>query len=690
VCALVVGVYAYAAYSGFMATPDQQAAEGCYNQLVEAFQAGQLNLKVDVPAGLTQLANPYDPTANAPYRTLKYGLYDLSYYKGKLYLYFGVTPAVLLFWPFVALTGHYLYNGQAVVIFCALGFLGSVGILWGLWRRYFPGVSLWVAAAGALALGLAPGVLMLLPRSNVNEVAISCAYMLTMLSLGAIWRALHEPERTWRWLAVASVAYGLAVGARPTLVFGGIILLAPVVQAWRERRPVWPLLLAATVPVMLIGLGLMLYNARRFDSPFEFGMRSCLTSEPLFAQQFFHVRYLWFNFRVYFLEPLRWDTHFPFVREVIVPPLPAGYARVESPYGIPTSVPLVWLALAVPLVWCDRPGQAASILRRFGMVVALLFGICALTIAFYNNVIGRYEVDFLPALMLLAVGGILGLERALADRPRWRCVTRWGWGLLLGFSVAFNLLASVERCADVYDTAGASMQELGRMPEAMELFQHALRMNPNSAEVHHDVALALEKLGRVPEAVEHLEEAVRINPGFAEAHNNLGNALGGMGKVSESVEHFELALRARPDYAEVHNNLGLALMQLGKVPEAMEQFDQAVRIEPDLARVQNDVARSLATAAPTEGGDPSRAVALAQHTCDVTSNHVAAYLDTLGVAYAAAGRFDDAIATARKAIEMARAAGQTELVKEIEAQLELYRSGRAYSPSTGVTSPSNP
>jgi hypothetical protein len=58
VCVLVVGVYAYAAYSGFMATPDQQAATAYYNRLVEGFQAGQLNLKVDAPAGLTQLADP--------------------------------------------------------------------------------------------------------------------------------------------------------------------------------------------------------------------------------------------------------------------------------------------------------------------------------------------------------------------------------------------------------------------------------------------------------------------------------------------------------------------------------------------------------------------------------------------------------------------------------------------------------
>lgn len=49
VFAVVIGVYAYAAHAGFMAMPDQQAADTYYNRLVKAFQAGQLNLKVDVP-----------------------------------------------------------------------------------------------------------------------------------------------------------------------------------------------------------------------------------------------------------------------------------------------------------------------------------------------------------------------------------------------------------------------------------------------------------------------------------------------------------------------------------------------------------------------------------------------------------------------------------------------------------------
>jgi Flp pilus assembly protein TadD len=55
-----------------------------------------------------------------------------------------------------------------------------------------------------------------------------------------------------------------------------------------------------------------------------------------------------------------------------------------------------------------------------------------------------------------------------------------------------------------------------------------------------------------------------------------------------------------------------------------------------------------------------------------------AYLDALAAAYAAAGRFADAVTTAQKAIELARAAGQPQAANEIAPRLELYHSKRPY------------
>jgi hypothetical protein len=254
-CALVIGVYAYLAQPGTFELQNPDPADAYYNLLVRGFRAGQLSLKQDVPVGLTQLADPYDPIVRAQYPGPLGRVLDLSYYKGKLYLYFGITPALLLFWPYAALTGRYLFHRQAVVIFCAIGFVISAGLLRALWHRYFAEVSVWVVAACTVALGLSTIVPPMLPHTDVYEVPIACGYMLTMLALGATWCALHAPQRRCRWLAVASAAYGLAVAARPNLLFGAVILLVPVVHAWHKPPPeglprsAWlPSLLAATTP----------------------------------------------------------------------------------------------------------------------------------------------------------------------------------------------------------------------------------------------------------------------------------------------------------------------------------------------------------------------------------------------------------------------------------------------------------
>jgi tetratricopeptide (TPR) repeat protein len=601
VCALVIGVYAYTAHSGVLGSGSLGAADNYYNLLVQGFRAGRLSLKKEVPPGLAQLADPYDPTENALYRFAPYGMHDLSYYKGKLYLYFGVTPALILLWPYVALTGHYLPQEGAAVIFCVVGFLVSVGLLCALWRRYFAEVSVVVVAAGTLALGLATFTPLLLARCDVYEVSISCGYALTMLAVAAIWKALHESRKRSGWLAAASLAYGLAVGARPSLLFGAVILLVPVVQAWRERRTVLAPLLAMTGPMVVIGLGLMIYNALRFDNPFEFGGHYQLSGERLLTRQFFSLRYLWFNFRVYFLEPARWSGQFPFVHDITEPPLPAGYEGCGQTFGVLTNIPLVWLALAVPLAWRGRSAETRSRLCKFLVAVAVLLGIAALTLGLFVSAQGRYEVDFLPALVLLAVTGILSLERALAPtsesglacRPVWRRAARLAWSLLLGFSVAFNLLASVDQCADSDFNLGVTLMRLGKVQEAIGHYEQALRRNPDFYSAHNNLGSALLQAGKATEAIGHYEQALRIKPDFAEAHYNFGVTLEKLGRTPEAIGHYEQAIRINPDFAEPHNNLGYALLQAGKVPEAIGHYEQAVRIKPDFAAAHYNLGRAL-------------------------------------------------------------------------------------------------
>ncbi len=652
VCLLVIAVYAGVTHLEDWEAFSANAANSSYNLLVQGFHAGHLSLRKAVPPGLAQLADPYDPVANRPYRLGPDRVHDLSYYKGRFYLYFGVTPALLLFWPFVVVTGRYLFHGQAVAIFCATGYLASVGLLRALWRRYFPEVSVWVVAACGVALGLATTAPLMLPRSAYNEVAVSCAYMLTMLTLGALWRALHEPEGRGSWLGMASLAYGLAVGARPSLLLGAVILLVPVVQARHEQRRVWALLIAAVGPIALIGLGLMLYNAGRFGSPFEFGDHYQLAGVRSVERQYFHLRYFWFDFRAYFLAPAQWKAPFPFVHKVVLPPLPAGYDQVETPFGILTNIPLVWLALAAPLAWRRRSGETTVLLRWFVVAVALLFVASAAPLVFYDSAILRYEVDFTPALLLLAVMGILGLERVtaksgerLAGPWAWQPATRWVWGGLLAFSVAFNLLACIGRCGEAHFNLGNVLFHAGRVPEAIQQYERALRLRPDDAGTYYNLGLALAEEGKLTEAIQEYERALQIKADAA-THNNLGIALMKVGRTAEAIEQYEQALRIGPDDAWIHYNLAVALMKSGAMAAAIEQYQHALQLRPEDADLHRDFAAVL-----FQAGKLPEAIEQYKHALQVRPDD-AEMRNNLGVALAATGRFSEAIEQYEQALRI--------------------------------------
>jgi tetratricopeptide (TPR) repeat protein len=447
------------------------------------------------------------------------------------------------------------------------------------------------------------------------------------------------------------------------LLFGVIILLLPVAQAWRaatepgSRWRVGLLLVAAVGPVMLIGLGLMLYNVLRFDNPFEFGWHYQLQGgyRPNTAQQF-SLHYLWFNFWFYFLEPMRWSSHFPFLQTVLPSPLPSGYYGVGKYYGgiILMNYPLVWLVLAAPLAWRGRPVEEVSVLRWFVAAVFLLFMISALTLCLFFSASIRYELEFLPALMLLAVIGILGLERALAGTPVWRRIARWGWCLLLAYAVGFNLLASVEAIAEANYFTGNILVKQGRVNEALEHFQKALALEPGSAAFHGGLGTAYYQKKRMDEAIVQYQKALEIKPDFAEAaeaHNNLGYALLQKERVNEAITHFQKALEIEPDFAEAHNTLGDCLFQIGRVDEAIVQYQKALEIKPDFVEAQNNLGYSL-----FQIGRVNEAITHFQKALEINPDFAEAQ-NNLGYSLLQKGRVNEAITHFQKALAIQQSYG---------------------------------
>jgi Flp pilus assembly protein TadD len=418
----------------------------------------------------------------------------------------------------------------------------------------------------------------------------------------------------------------------------------------------------------------MLYNTLRFDSPFEFGWHHQLTAgyRSNIAQQF-SLHYLWFNFRFYFLEPMRWSGHFPFLQAVPLSPLPSGYYGTGEPYsGILSNYPLVWLALAAPLVWRGRPVEVASVLRWFVAAVFLLFAICALTICLFFSASSRYEVDFLPALMLLAVIGVLGLERALVGSKVWRRIARWGWCLLLTYSIVFNILASVEAHAAANYFVGNFLLNQRQVDKAVEHLQKAVVLQPESSDFHKSLGDALCREERMDEAIIQYQKALEIKPDFAEAHNDLAYGLLQTGRVNEAITHFQRALEIQQSY-EAYYNLGYAFRRKGMAAEAMACFQKAIELQPQFIPAQRNLAWMLATWPEPSVRNGGKAVALAEQANQFSKNKDPLVLRTLAAAYAEAGRFPEAVATAKQALALAVTQSNTGLTNVLQTEIGLYQ-----------------
>ncbi len=243
---------------------------------------------------------------------------------------------------------------------------------------------------------------------------------------------------------------------------------------------------------------------------------------------------------------------------------------------------------------------------------------------------------------------------------------------------------------EAYYNLGNVLIKEGSVDEAITYYQKALQINPDYAQAHNNLGNALLQKGNVDEAIVHFQKALQISPHFAEAHYNFGNVLLHKGRVDEAITHFQTALQIRPDNAEAHYNFGNVLIKAGRVDEAIVQYQQALQIKPDSLAFLNNLAWLLATYPDVHIRNGAQAVKYAGRACELTHDGVTLLVGTLAAAYAEAGRFDDAIATAQEACALASASGEQDLLEKNQKLLALYRAHQPYHETAGKFVPAAP
>jgi tetratricopeptide (TPR) repeat protein len=119
--------------------------------------------------------------------------------------------------------------------------------------------------------------------------------------------------------------------------------------------------------------------------------------------------------------------------------------------------------------------------------------------------------------------------------------------------------------------------------EAVQEFQQALQLAPDSAPEKLNCALALLRAGREEEAVSRLQEVQRQYPSLPHTWFNLGIYYKRRGDVPRAIAQFEGMIVRTPQEPIAHYQLGTLYREIKRNAEAQAEFERAAALNPLLA-----------------------------------------------------------------------------------------------------------
>lgn len=396
-----------------------------YASLAQGFEYKTLSVAMTPDPRLAELENPYDPknwrgTIEVPM--------DISYYKGRFYLYWGAAPAFILF------VLHPFYNGRigdlqlTFVFICGIFFFQYLFVI-ALWDRFFSGLPKWMLQISLLLTGLVcPLTFMLAPfkGARIYEAAISSGQFFLLAGFLVAVTALNKQmvSACLRFF-LAGVLWAFSFGSRMTLIFP-VALLSLMVAYWfyKEKQSLLPSVIKLFFLGLPLGIGAACigwYNWARFGSVTEAGLYYQLTA-GLYLQKYnkelIDPIYTLQNLYNYLVYPFDVSPHFPFFSPrytYATPifsfyPLPELYAG-QWVTGLLWTVPFI-LFSCVPLarLWtsfrASTPVQSEQ--RKLNWIILAMttgfLGAFVFLLVFFWAAM-RYQADFMPFLLMLSIVG---------------------------------------------------------------------------------------------------------------------------------------------------------------------------------------------------------------------------------------------------------------------------------------------
>jgi tetratricopeptide (TPR) repeat protein len=223
-----------------------------------------------------------------------------------------------------------------------------------------------------------------------------------------------------------------------------------------------------------------------------------------------------------------------------------------------------------------------------------------------------------------------------------------------------------------YRALGSELLSQQRFDEAEQNFERAALLAPSWSAPRLGLADIEMARGHTRTALRAFEDELKRDPGNPDIAGRYGLALGLEGRHAEARVQLQRVLEANSGNAELHRAMANVEAALGDFRASVRHGREALRLRPNYTEAANNLAWTLATCHDPTIRNPAEAIHLIQDVALASSEPW--LLDTLAAAYAAAGYFERAVATASRAATLADDVN----AQEIREHLALYRSGKPF------------
>ena len=465
-----------------------------------------------------------------------------------------------------------------------------------------------------------------------------------LLSLFTLLRS-QDSERSWNWLIVSTIFYGLALLSKPAaLALPLMAMILGLVLNWPKRRLCF---LVVGWALLALPLVIVTYEGQASTINHYGGMMQRLVI-ACYTICFYLSKILW-------PRPLLLD------------------------YGATPDKILKWscrlfaisfTCISLLLVLIRR---SSGLLLSYGLFLAALvpvLGLIPFEFQSHSTVADRY-------VYLSMLGVATGVAFLLSLAPRY--LERIAWLILLGYvfisSHQLTLWQNAERLFSYnarknpgsiisWQSLGASFMSERRWDDAIRVFNSAISLRPRFGDAIYNLGLAYERLGRCDEALEEYSKIVSSGSPSLSSLQGAVRCARRLGATQLATQYMARAEQLAPDDPINFWLKAELLTQSGQLEMAKNAFELAVHALPESCELGTAYADFLA-----DHGFPQEAIVQYQRVLSINPDVAATHIN-FGALLASLAHWDEAERNFRKGIQLdaSLAAGHVNLAVLLEQQ----------------------